>query len=379
MERRVLTLDEAALRRRTSIKWRLHDPDVLPLWIAEMDVAPAPAVADELARIARDGDLGYPVTRPYTEAVAALYAEWGTQVEISLARPVADVMAGVRAGLTALTGPDDPVYITVPVYPPFHAAVHEVGRRLVPVPLSPAGRLDCAALDAAFAEHGRGALLLSNPHNPTGTVPTREELTQVALAAERRGVRIVSDEIHAPLVLPGATFTPLLSLPEAQSGMTVFSPAKGWNLAGAKSAVIFGGSQAADAVRALPPGLEYTTSHLGVRLHTAALLAGRDWLADLVHDLDANRTLLAQLLAEHLPDVGWLPVEATYLAWLDCARLDLGKDPAAHFRDVARVALTPGPPFGDGEGYARLNFATSPAILTEAIERMAASLQARRE
>src|SRR5690606_10818000 len=125
-------------------------------------------------------------------------------VETSLARPVADVMAGVRAGLAALTGRDDPVYITVPVYPPFHGAVHEIGRRLVPVPLGPTGRLDADALDLAFAEHGRGALLLSNPHNPTGTVPTRTELTQVALAAERHGVRIVSDEIHAPLVLPGA-------------------------------------------------------------------------------------------------------------------------------------------------------------------------------
>lgn len=378
MERRVLTLDEHALRRRTSIKWQLYEPDVLPLWVAEMDVAPAPAVLEELARIARDGDLGYPVTGPYTEAIAALYGEWGAQVEPTRSCPVADVMAGVRAGLEALTGPDDPVYITVPVYPPFHAAAQEVGRRLVPVPLSPTGRLDPAALDAAFAEHGRGALLLSNPHNPTGTVPTREELTQVAVAAERRGVKIVSDEIHAPLVLPGASFTPLLSLPEAQSGLTVFSPAKGWNLAGAKSAVIFGGSEASDAIRALPPGLEFTTSHLGVRLHTAALIGGRDWLADLVDDLAANRTLLAKLLDEHLPGVVWRPVEATYLAWLDCRQLGLGSDPAAHFREVARVALTPGPPFGAGEGYARLNFATSPELLTEAVVRMRRSLEGRR-
>lgn len=379
MERRVLTLDEASLRRRTSIKWQLHGPDVLPLWVAEMDVAPAPVVVEEMARIAREGDFGYPVTGPYTQEVAALYDEWGVEVTPARARPVADVMAGVRAGLVAITGPQDPVYITVPVYPPFHAAVHEIGRRLVPVPLTSTGRLDPAALDAAFAEHGRGALLLANPHNPTGTVPTRGELSHVAVTAERHGVRIVSDEIHAPLVLPGADFTPLLSLPEAQSGLTVFSAAKGWNLAGAKSAVIFGGSQASDAIRALPPGLEFTTSHLGVRLHTAALRGGRDWLADLVHDLDANRTMLAQLLAEHLPDIVWQPVEATYLAWLDCRGLELGSDPAAHFRDVARVALTPGPPFGAGEGFARLNFATSPALLTEAIERMASSIPARRE
>ncbi|CAM3950869.1 MalY/PatB family protein [Janibacter anophelis] len=377
MHRRVLTVDEADLRRRQSIKWQLHGSDVLPLWIAEMDVAPAPAVVEELQRIAREGDLGYPVIPPYTEAVADLYDEWDVRVEPGRMRPVADVMAGVRAGLTALTRPDDPVYITVPVYPPFHAAVRECGRRLVPVPMGPTGRLDPAALAVAFAAGGRGALLLSNPHNPTGAAHARAELAEVARAAERHGVRIVSDEIHAPLVLPGASFTPLLSLPEAQSGLAVFSPAKGWNLAGAKSGVLMGGTGADDAMRALPASLEYTTSHLGVRLHTAALRGGRDWLADLVADLDANRTLLSQLLATHLPQVSWRPVEATYLAWLDCRALDLGPDPAKHFLEVGQVALMSGLPFGAGDGFARINFATSPQILTRAIERMAQSLQHR--
>lgn len=374
MQRRVLTPDEATLRRRTSIKWRLHEPDVLPLWVAEMDATPAPAVVEELERIARDGDLGYPVTQPYVEAVTSLYAEWGARVDPALTRAVADVMAGVRAAIVALTEPGDPVYLTVPVYPPFHSAVHETGRRLVQVPLGPTGRLDVAALEAAFAEGGRGALLLANPHNPTGTVPTRAELAEVATSGERHGVRVISDEIHAPLVLPGADFTPLLAVPEGRSGITVFSPAKGWNLAAAKSALVMGGSQARDAIRSLPPGLEYATSHLGVRLHTAALLGAREWLADLVADLDDNRTLLAELLAEHLPTVRWRPVEATYLAWLDMRALGLGDDPAQRLREVARVALSPGPPFGAGAGHARLNFATSPQILTEAVTRISRSV-----
>ena len=117
---RLLTLDETTLRRRTSIKWRQYAPDVLPLWIAEMDVMPSPAVVEELSRIARDGDTGYPVNAAYMEAVAAFYAEHGAAVDPALTRPVADVMTGMRAAMCALTRPGDPVYITVPVYPPFH-------------------------------------------------------------------------------------------------------------------------------------------------------------------------------------------------------------------------------------------------------------------
>lgn len=379
MERRVLTLDEASLRRRTSIKWQLHGDDVLPLWVAEMDTLPAPAVTDELERITRDGDLGYPVPGPYNDAVIARYAEWGAQISPGRVHPVADVMSGMKAGIAAFTEPGDPVYVTVPVYPPFHAVVAELGRRLVEVPLDEAGRLDAAALDEAFADGGRGALLLANPHNPTGTVPTPEELAEVARAAERHGVGVVSDEVHAHLVLPGARFTPFLSIPEGQRALSVTSAAKGWNLAGVKAAVIMGGADADAALAALPDGLAYTTSHVAVRLHTAALVHGRGWLDDLVHDLDANRSLLTDLLVEHLPEVSWRPVEGTYLAWLDCRRLGLGDDPARHFLRQGRVALNSGLPFGRGEGFVRLNFATSPQILTEAVQRMASSLDGRGE
>lgn len=375
MDRRVLTLDEATCRRRTSIKWRLHPEDVLPLWVAEMDVLPAPGIADELARITRDGDLGYPVNEPYLEALADFYRESGADVDPGRMRPVADVMSGMKAALAVMTDPGDPVYIAVPVYPPFHAVVAELGRRLVTVPLTEEGRLDASALEEAFARDGRGALMLANPHNPTGVVPTADELRAVAEVADRHGVRVVSDEVHAPLVLPGASFTPALAVPEAQGWLSVISAAKGWNLAAVKAAGIAAGTAADDLLAALPEDLGYTTSHLAVRLHTVALEQDRSWLVDLVTDLDANRTLLAQLLERHLPSVHWRPVEATYLAWLDLRELDLGDDPAVRLRQDARVALMSGPPFGAGEGHARLNFATSPQILEEAILRIAASLQ----
>ena len=376
MDRHVLTLDEATCRRRTSIKWQHHDPDVLPLWIAEMDVLPAPAVAEELQRVARDGDLGYPVPQHYLDAVARWYGQWDPTVDPSRMALATDAMSGVRGAVTALSDPGDPVYITVPVYPPFHSVAAATGRRMVTVPLDDDGRYDVAALDEAFtAAPGRGVLLLANPHNPTGVVPTADELRAVAEVADRHGVRVVSAEVHAPLVLPGASFTPALAVPEAQGWLSVISAAKGWNLAAVKAAGIAAGTAADDLLAALPEDLGYTTSHLAVRLHTVALEQDRSWLVDLVTDLDANRTLLAQLLERHLPSVHWRPVEATYLAWLDLRELDLGDDPAVRLRQDARVALMSGPPFGAGEGHARLNFATSPQILEEVILRIAASLQ----
>lgn len=376
MERHVLTLDETVCRRRTSIKWQHHDTDVLPLWVAEMDVLPAPAIAEELLRVVRDGDLGYPVASPYLEAVARWYSRWGTSVDPSRMALVTDAMSGVKGAIIALTEPEDPVYITTPVYPPFHSVATAAGRRLVTVPLDEDGRYDPAALAQAFAATpGRGVLLLSNPHNPTGAVPTPAELSGVARTATEHGVRVVSDEVHAPLVLPGARFTPFVSVPEGAGALSVISPAKGWNLAGLKAAAVVGGPQAGPAIRRVPADLAYTASHVGVRAHIAAMDHGQDWLADLVDDLAANRSLLRALLDEHLSDVRWRPGEATYLAWLDCRGAGLGDDPAQHFLRQGRVALNSGLPFGDGRGHVRLNFAASPEVLTEAVRRLGASLE----
>lgn len=378
MDRHVLTLDETACRRRTSIKWQHHGEDVLPLWVAEMDVLPAPAIAEEIERVVRDGDLGYPVPRPYLEAVARWYARWGADVDPSRMALVTDAMSGVKGAILALTRPEEPVYITVPVYPPFHSVVAATGRRLVTVPLTAEGRYDVAALEEAVATSGRGALLLSNPHNPTGTVPTHDELAEVARVAARHGVGIVSDEVHAPLVLPGAEFTPFVTVPGGERALSVISPAKGWNLAGLKAAAVVGGTGAGGAIARVPADLAYTASHVAVRAHIAAMDEGQDWLADLVADLTANRALLEDLLAEHLPEVRWRPGEATYLAWLDCRDLGLGDDPATPFLDEGRVSLNSGLPFGRGEGHARLNFAASPQVLTEAVRRLGAAVEARR-
>ncbi|WP_330336318.1 MalY/PatB family protein [Streptomyces sp. NBC_00557] len=370
------------LRRRTSMKWRTYPEDVLPLWVAEMDVPLAEPVVSAVTGALALGDTGYPAGTAYAEALAAFAAErwdWdGIAVERTAIVP--DVMLGVVEMIKLVTGPGDPVIVNPPVYPPFFQFVAHMDRRVAEAPLGAGGRLDLAALEQAFREagagSGRAAFLLCSPHNPTGTVHTAEELAAVAALAERYGVRVVADEIHAPLVAPGVAFVPYLSVPGAERGLSLMSASKGWNLAGLKAALALAGPKAAPDLDRLPEEVSHGPSHVGVIAHTAALREATDWLDALLAGLQANRRLLTALLAEHLPAVRPYPAEATYLAWLDCRALGLGDDPAQVFLDRGRVALSSGLPFGTGgAGHVRLNLATSPEILTEGVRRMAAALK----
>jgi cystathionine beta-lyase len=385
-----LTVEQ--LRQRTSMKWRMHPDDVLPLWVAEMDVPLAPPVAQALRRAIDLGDTGYARARPYREAFSGFAARrWAWDAAALRSAIVPDVMLGIVEVLRLVTEPGDTVVVSSPVYPPFFAFVGHDARRVVEAPLAPDGRLDPAALEDAFRaarrRPGSVAYLLCNPHNPTGAVHTPAELGTLATLARRYGVRVVADEIHAPLVLPGATFTPYLTVPGAQDAFAVTSASKAWNLAGLKAAIALAGPEASDDLRRLPEEVSHGPSHLGVLAHAAAFTSGEQWLDALLVGLDANRTLLGALLAEHLPQVGYLPGEGTYLAWLDCRGLGLHDDhpegagvvselagPARFFLDHARVALTSGHVFGTGgAGHVRLNLATSAAVLREAVTRMGAA------
>jgi cysteine-S-conjugate beta-lyase len=207
--------------------------------------------------------------------------------------------------------------------------------------------------------------------------------------ADTYGVRVVADEIHAPLVPPGATFVPYLSVPGTETAFSLMSASKAWNLAGLKAALVIAGPAAAEDLARMPEEVSHGPSHLGTIAHAAALREGGDWLDALLAGLDENRRLLGDLLARHLPEVGYRPPQGTYLAWLDCRALGLGADepgakpglvtlnvgPAAVFLARGRVALSAGPAFGTGgAGHVRLNLATSPEVITEAVRRMAAAL-----
>jgi cysteine-S-conjugate beta-lyase len=374
-----LRLPLADLRRRTSAKWRWYPSDVLPLWVAEMDVALAGPIAEALHHAITTGDTGYPAGTGYAEALAGFAARrWDWSIEVAACGSVADVMTGSVEVLKLVTGAGDAVVVNPPVYPPFYRFIEHLGRRVAPAPLTAGHRIDLGALEATFAQATAGrrpaAYLLCNPHNPTGTVHTREELSAVAELAARYRVRVVADEIHAPLVLPPARFVPYLTVEGGADAFAVFSASKAWNLAGLKAALVVAGADARADLARMPEVISHGASHLGVVAHTAALRHGGPWLDALLPALAVNRGLLADLLARHLPEIRCRPAEGTFLAWLDCRALGLGDDPAAAFLDHGRVALSAGPTFGTGgAGHARLNFATSAEILTEAVHRMAAA------
>ena len=369
-------LNEKSLRRRTSIKWREHPADVLPLWVAEMDVLPPAAVTQALVAAIETGDTGYPHGNEYAEAFAAFAADrWDWRgLDPGRTAYTADVMTGVAEAVRLVSGPGDPVVVNPPVYPPFFGFTEHAGRVVVEAPLGDDGRLDLDGLDRAFGQAGAGGrrvtYLLCNPHNPTAVAHTRDELLAVASLASRHGVRVVVDEIHGPLVPTG--FVPYLSVAGTEDALVVTSASKAFNLAGAKAALIIAGEAAAADLERLPEIVSHGPSHLGMIAHTVALREGAAWLDAVQADLADNRSLLADLLAEHLPAVRWGGGSATYLAWIDCRDLGLGDDPAAVFLGEGKVALNSGLPFGSGgAGHVRLNFATSPGILGDAISRMA--------
>jgi cysteine-S-conjugate beta-lyase len=363
------------LRTRHSAKWTKYDRDVLPAWVAEMDFALALPVREALQQAVARDDTGYAMPGRLAPAFAGFAGrQFGWEVDPAQVRLVADVMSGVSELLRALTEPGGAVVLNPPVYPPFFLVTRFVGREVVEVPLADGG-LDLEGLEAAFAG-GAQAYLLCHPHNPTGMPFPPEQLAAVGELAAAHGVTVIADEVWAPLTMPGAAHVPFLSLggAAAESGVALWSASKSWNLAGLKSAVFVTASERMNALVAenVSEHLGVHAGHLGVLASIAAFEHGEEWLDALVRHLDRNRTALADLLAEHLPGVGYEPPDAGYLAWLDCRKLGLGDNPAEAFLERGRVALSEGPPFGEqGRGFARLNFGTSTALLEEAVRRMA--------
>ena len=368
------------LQSRTSAKWRYYPEDVLPLWVAEMDAVVAPPIVAAVTDALANGDTGYPAGDAYAEALASFAADrWDWRFEPATAAKVTDVMTGILEVIRVISPDGEAIVLTPPVYPPFAGVARTLGRPVVPAPLDGANRLDPAALEAAFTEAtagGRGAvLILSNPHNPTGTVHTRAELETVAQLARRYGVRVISDEIHSPLQMTTSTFTPYLLAAGTGPDFSVASASKGWNLAGFKAALVVPGAESADDLAALSARMGNHPGHIGLIAHTAAFEHARPWLDAAIAGIDANRHALTDLMAEHLPGARYCPPESTYLAWIDCRALGLGDDPAEVFLERGRIALSSGMGFGEGgAGHVRLNLATSPEILEEAVRRMGSVL-----
>ncbi len=368
---------EQQLRERADLNWAYAPDDVLPAWVAEMDYAPNPVVQDAVSEATRLGRFGYisPAALGRLGRATASFAaaRYGWPLDPALVVATGEVMAGVILAIETLCA-QAPVVVLTPAYPPFLDAVPLTGRELVPVRLDPDAEravLDLDRIEQALVAGAR-TVLLCNPHNPWGRSWSAQELTGLRDVVVRHGARVVSDEIHAPLVLPGGHHTPYAAIEgTAEHVTTLLSASKAFNVAGLKCAQIVAGTAAdARALAAIPPVANHGVSPLGLEANVAAYEDTSLWLDTMVEHLAGNCRLFAEALAEQVPAARMRPMEATYLAWVDL-RAYGHEQPAAVALQRGRVMVREGSDFGPGgEGHVRVNLATSRARVLELARRL---------
>jgi len=378
-----LNLDR--VRNRPGIKWERHGNDVLSAWVADMDVEVPDFIKQAVIERIEVGGLGYGF---YDEPIPVLEAfksrmntAFGWNVETEDVMRVHDVIQGLEWVLHTLTPPGSEIVVQTPVYPPFYSSVEGIGRKWVANPLLESEKgwaLDFDHLAEVAKGDNVSALLLCHPHNPCGYVMTPADLAQIIEIADANDLLVISDEIHCDLVYSPHRHVPTASISElaAQRTVTLTAATKTFNMAGLRMAFIHSSSrQYSPQLKEIRPRMIGGINGLGQVATVAGWEKGDAWIAELVAGLDHNRHLLAELLKEHLPEIRYRPPQATYLSWLDCRELDLGDDPAETFMSRGKVALNSGLDFGiEGTGHVRLNFATSPEMLTMIVERMASAV-----
>lgn len=360
------------------------DPkNVLPMWVADMDFRSPPAVIDALQNAANHGIFGYTVTgKRYDDAVISWYKkrmdrticpEWISKTP--------GVMFAVAAAINALTIPSESVLICQPVYYPFEKIVLENGRRLVVSELLFDGKryeMDFADMEKKIAENNVKLFLLCSPHNPVGRVWTQNELRRIGEICLEHGVKIVSDEIHSDFILSGA-HTPLASLSNEIADITITctSPSKTFNLAGLQAAnIIISNEDIRGKFNAACHATGYGNLNLmAISAVTAAYENGEEWLNELLEYLKGNYDVLRENFTSN-SKITLIEPEGTYLAWLDCRKMNLTDDELGDFFvNKAAVRLHVGSTFGlGGSGFVRMNIACPRSVLTQAVERITAKL-----
>lgn len=384
------TLNEAQLLARNSYKWRQYPQGTIASCVADMDLRSAPAVEAALADALRRSDYTYPLRdgRKADRAVAAAFEArmrrlygWHAPQERTVVLP--DLVQATYAAIMAFSEPGDGVIVQVPNYAPFREAIETTGRRLVALDMVRGEQgyvFDLAQLEAAVDARTR-ILILCNPHNPTGRVFTQDELAGLLAFAERHDLLVVSDEIHADLLYPGARHLPFAGLSAAAAARTVTLNAatKSFNIAGLRCAVAhFGTDALLQRFHArIPWRLTGAVNNLGIDATLAAWNDGGDWLEAVRAHLLAMRDHAAATLRRELPAIRFHVPEATYLLWLDCGALNLGRPAYDFFFEQARVAFSPGQAFDARTPHCvRMNFATSRPILDQMLERMIGAVRA---
>jgi cysteine-S-conjugate beta-lyase len=378
--------DVPFLRARRTNKWHKFPDDVLPAWVADMDFGVAPAISAALDVLARNQEYGYAARDGVLADAFArrMQTRFGWQTDPANVVPVGDLVQASFSSVMAFSEPGDGVVLQLPSYPPFMAAIHDTGRRLLANHMRDDGTrwvLDLDSYETAPDPRAR-VLIFCHPQNPSGRAFSRAELEQVAAFASRHDLVVVSDEIHADILYPGSTHIPLASLsPEmAARTITITSATKSFNIPALRCAVMYFGTAELRRrfFKQVPARLLGSPSVTGVDATVAAWDDGQPWLDEIMAQLRANRDWLAQTLPAALPGVTMRLPEATYLAWLDCSALELGQPAGQFFLDKARVGLNFGESFGAKYAdFARLNFASPTPVLQQIVGRMADAIRQR--
>jgi cystathionine beta-lyase len=370
------------LQTHTSAKWRDFPNDVLPLHVAEMDFPVAEPIRNKLIEMISHSDLGYLGSIPELGTGFQKFAaqRWGWNVDPLQVRAATDVGVAVVEIVRAFANPGDSILISSPVYHNFYSWINETKLNLVDVPFERTGdesknpwQINWEGIEKAY-QSGLKIHLLCSPHNPLGRIYSEEELLRIVALAKSHNVLVISNELHAPLTFKGEKFTPILSLgSDAQSlSIVVTAASKGWNIAGLKCALIITQNEALNTkLAAMPPAVHWRSSILGGFATAVAFSDGQPWLDEAIIALDHNRKMLQDLLTAKLPSVRYHIPQASYLGWLDLEALNLGENPSEKLLEKGKVALNSGQSFSKQcSQYVRLNFATSPTIIAEAIDRI---------
>ena len=359
--------------------------DLIALWVADMDFRTVPEVRDALVRRAEHAIYGYTDDGARAREAEAgwLKRRHGLEAEEDWILYSPGVVDSLYYCVGALTGPGDGIVVQPPVYGPFYNAVRLYDRTLVPSPLireDGEWRMDYGDLEARFAA-GAKMMILCSPHNPVGRVWTRQELQRLVDLANRYGVVLISDEIHADFALDGRKQTRILSLEGAERAVMLTSATKSFNLAGLRQSSII--VRDADTRETLKKAIERihasSPNIFGEIAQTAAYLYGDEWMDAVVEYVTENRDYAVDFIRREIPEILCRPQEGTYLMWLDFRGLGMDHEAAMSLLvNRAGVALNSGLFFGEeGRGWFRMNLATQRENVARGLENIRDAIRSR--
>ncbi len=375
--------DQIINRRNTgSEKWdSATDDSILPMWVADMDFRAAPCIIEALRARVGHGIFGYEkVPREYYEATVRWFGRWhGWEINPEHIVYTSGVVPAVSAIIKALTRPGDRVIVQTPAYNCFYSSIRNNKCQLSANLLrySPSGyTIDFDDLERLASDPGAKLMLLCNPHNPVGRVWHEDELRKIGEICSRNDVIVVSDEIHCELTYPGHDYTPYATLADSLAGksVTCISPSKAFNIAGLQIANIVAADEEIRRriVGAINENEICDVNPFGVEAAIAAYNEGKPWLEALKAYLYGNYLAVRDFFKENLPDLKVLPLEGTYLVWIDCRAA--GMDSPQICRQLIageRLMVNPGSMYGPGgERFIRLNIACPRPMVIDALYRM---------